>query len=191
MPTDQDNGASPTVEGNALDIASLPIEEIEAHPHVQELKKKYAAAHTGMDQSNLSKKQLEAELAKYKMLAGEEEPPEEEERPQFVTKEELSSTLWETKHAKDIELYGDETYQKELEQGVPRDIAIRYAKMRHESSPNQAKVIRQQSVAQGSSASTRDLSDTEITDEDREDMKRWGYSEKAILRQKKQKAMRG
>jgi len=192
MPTTDGNGASPTATGNApeLDVTSLTEEQIETHPHVQELRKKYSAAHSGMDSANLTKKQLEAENARLRVLAGEEAENEEEPKPSFVTKEELTSTLWETQNAIDVELYGDEDYRKELDRGVPKDIALQYAKLRFQKNPNSAQVMRQQAMASQGSTSTRDLSDVEITDEDREDMKKWGYSEKALLRQKKLKASR-
>ena len=192
MPTVEDNAETPTVADNApsLDVTSLTPEQIEAHPHVQELKKKYSAAHSGMDSANLSKKQLEAELAKYKFLAGEQEPEPEEQKPSFVTKEELEAKAWEIAHAKDIELYADDDYKKELDRGVPRDIALHYAKLRHQKSPNSAQVMRQQAMASAGAVSTRDLSDVEITDEDRADMAKWGYSEKALLKQKQMKKAR-
>lgn len=185
MPTDDDNAEMPTVEANAPDVSALTPELLESHPYVQELKAKQAAAHSKMDQSNLSRKQLEQEVKRLKELAGEEI-----EQPSYVTKEELEAKAWELSHAKDVELYQDEDYQKELEMGIPKEVALRYAKLRHQSNPNQAQVMRQQSVAQGSAASTRDLSSIEITDEDRADMKRFGYSEKALLKQKKLKAER-
>lgn len=193
MPTDDDNGANPTVTDNApaLDIATLTPEQLESHPHVQELKKKYSAAHSGMDSANLTKKQLEAEVARLKVMAGEEELEEEEPTPSFVTKEELTSTLWEAQNAKDLELYADDDYKKELDAGVPKSIALQYAKMRAQKNPNSAQVMRQQAMASQGAASTRDLSDVEITDEDREDMKKWGYSEKSLLRQKQLKRDRG
>ena len=193
MPTDDGNGASPTATDNAsqLDVTKLTPEQLEQHPHVQELKTKYSAAHSGMDKANLTKKQLEAELAKYKLLAGEEEPVVEEAKPSFVTKEELSATLWESQHAKDLELYADDDYKKELDRGVPKDIALHYAKLRHQKNPNSAQINRQQAMASPGSSSTRDLSDIEITDEDRADAKLWGYSEKAILKQKQLKKSRG
>lgn len=193
MPTDDGNGASPTATDNAssdIDVTKLTPEQIELHPHVQELKKKYSAAHSGMDSANLTKKQLEAEVARLRVMAGEDKPIEEEQKPAFVTKDELTSTLWETQNAKDVELYGDDDYKKELERGVPRDIALQYAKLRFQKNPNSAQVMRQQAMASQGSTSTRDLSDVEITDEDRADMAKWGYSEKALLKQKRLKAMR-
>lgn len=191
MPTEDGNALEPTAADNAtFDVTAIPAEQIENHPFVKELKEKQAAARTGMDKANLTKKQLEAELAKYKLLAGEEEPVVEEPKPSFVTKEELTSTLWEAQNAKDIELYADDEYKLELDRGVPKDVALKYAKLRHQKNPNSAQVMRQQAMASQGSSSTRDLTDVDITDEDRADMARWGYSEKAILKQKRLKKVR-
>lgn len=192
MPTDDGNGTSPTATDNAtqIDVTTLTPEQLEAHPHVQELKKKYSAAHQSMDSVNLTKKQLEAENARLRVLAGEQAETTEEEKPSFVTKEELKSTLWESQHAQDLELYADDDYKKELDRGVPKDIALHYAKLRHQKNPNSAQVMRQQAMASQGSTSTRDLDDVEITDEDRADMKKWGYSEKALRKQKQLKKMR-
>jgi len=193
MPTDHEDGESPTFNANAtaLDMSTISPEQIESHPHVQELKKKYAAAHSKMDATQLSHKQLEAELAKYKTLVGEEELTEEEVTPLYITKAELASTLWEDRNAKDIELYADDEYKIELDRGVPKDIALKYAKQRHQKSPNSAQVQRQQAMASGSSTSTRELTDIDVTDEDRVNMKLWNYSEKTLLKHKAIKRSRG
>lgn len=189
MPTvTQDNasGSDANAQQNHSDISD---DVITSHPRYRELEEKHSAARTGMDKSNLTKKQLEAENARLRVLAGEEEPIEEAktETSPYVTKEEL----WETQHAKDLELYGDDQFQKEVEQGIPRHIALDYAKLRYEKAPNNAQVTRQQSMASAGSTSTRDLSNIEITDEDRRDMKEWGYSEATLLKHKALKKARG
>lgn len=186
MPTGSGDGGSPTPPDNALDLNAIPAEKLEDHPYVKELKTKASAAHKGMDSANLTKKQLEAEVARLKVMAGEEKPKEEKPESEFVTKEDL----WTAQNEKDIELYGDEQYQKELDLGVPKKVALQYAKLRHQKDPNQAQVMRQQAMASQGSTSTRDLSDIDITDEDRADMKKWGYSEKALKRQKQLKKAR-
>lgn len=194
MPTAEDNAPQPTAEDNAIDVTTLSLDQLESNPYVKELKEKHAAARTQMDKSNLTKKQLEAELAKYKTLVGEEDAPEAQEdqkTPDFVTKEELSNTLWETQNAQDLELYADDEYQKELDRGVPRDIALHYAKLRQQKDQNSAKLLRQQSMASSGASSVRDLENIEITEQDRADMAKWGYSEATLLKQKKLKAMRG
>lgn len=194
MPTVDGNAEMPTAQDNApsVDVTTLAPELLESHPYVQELKKKYSAAHSGMDNANLTKKQLEAEIARLKVMAGEEaESVEEEPKPSFVTREELEMKAWEIAHAQDLELYADDEYKQELDRGVPRDVALKYAKIRQQKNPNSAQVLRQQAMASQGSSSTRDLSDIEITDEDRADMKLWGYSEETIRKQKQLKKARG
>lgn len=189
MPTGTPANASGSDANAQQNNPSIPDEVITSHPKYKELEEKHSAARTGMDKSNLTKKQLEAEVARLKVLAGEEKKVEEEKtQPSpYVTKEEL----WETQHAKDLEIYGDETFQKEVEQGIPRHIALNYAKLRYEKAPNNAQVARQQSMASAGSTSARDLSNIEITDEDRRDMQQWGYSEKTLLKHKAMKKARG
>ena len=189
MPTDDQVNASGSDAHAQQDYPNISDEVITSHPKYRELEEKHSAARTGMDKSNLTKKQLEAEVARLRVLAGEEaEVKETKPEPSpYVTKEEL----WETQHAKDLELYGDEQFQKEVEQGIPRHIALNYAKLRYEKAPNNAQVMRQQSMASAGSTSTRDLSNVEITDEDRKDMKEWGFSEKTLLKHKALKKARG
>ena len=190
MPTNDDNGASPTDFVNAdsgFDVTTIPTEMLESHPYIQELKKKNAAAHSKMDESNLSKKQIQAELAKYKTLAGEEELPEEEDESPYVTKAEL----WEDRNSKDIEVFGDEEYLRDIEQGIPKAYALKTAKLRYGNSSPDAQVLRQKSMASAGSTSTRDISDIEITDQDRADQAIWKYSTKAMLKQKALKKARG
>jgi hypothetical protein len=192
MPTEDGNASQPTAADNAtFDVTAIPAEQLENHPLVKELKAKQAAAHTGMDKANLTKKQLEAEVARLKVMAGEQDAIEEvEQKPSFVTKEELTTQLWEAQNAKDIEIYADDKYKQELDMGIPKPVALEYAKLRYQKNPNNAQVMRQQAMASQGSSSTRDLSDIEITDEDRADMKTWGYSEEAIRKQKRLKQAR-
>lgn len=190
MPTDDFVNASGSDANAQQDYLDISDDVITSHPKYRELEEKHSAARTGMDRSNLTKKQLEAENARLRVLAGEEDTIFEEDKPEsspYVTKEEL----WEANHAKDLELYGDEQFEKEIEQGIPRHIALDYAKLRYEKAPNNVQVQRQQSMASAGSMSTRDLSNIEITDEDRQDMKTWGYSEKTLLKQKAMKKARG
>jgi len=189
MPTVSDNASGPDANAQQANLV-ISDEIILSHPKYKELEEKHSAARTGMDKSNLTRKQLEAEVARLKVMAGEQESQEEKDEPSYVTKEELQATAWEIANARDLELYADEQYQKELSEGVPKATALRYAKLRHEKAPNDAQVMRQQSMASAGSTSTRDLSSIEITDEDREDMKRWGYSEKSLLKQKALKKAR-
>lgn len=188
MPTVTQDNASGS-DANAQQTTPITEDVIKTHPLYKELEEKHSAARTGMDKSNLTKKQLEAEVARLRVLAGEDAKIEETkpEPSPYVTKEEL----WETQHAKELELYGDEQFKKEVEQGIPRHIALNYAKLRYEKAPNNPQVIRQQSMASAGSTSTRDLSDIEITDEDRRDMKEWGFSEATLKKHKALKKARG
>lgn len=191
MPTDENVNASVATASNAEgSTPAITDEVITSHPKFKELEQKYSAARTGMDTSNLSKKQLAAEVARLKVLAGEEETAPPEEKPAFVTRAELEAKAWELSNKKDLDLYADETYKEELSQGIPPAKALEYAKLRYQSNPQNAKVQRQQAMSSQGSTSVRDLSDVEITDEDRADMKMWGYSEETLLKQKRMKKER-
>jgi hypothetical protein len=61
-----------------------------------------------------------------------EEKPEGEGNDQFVTKDEL----WERDNAEQIELYGDDEYKADIEAGVPKEQALKYAKMRFDADPD-------------------------------------------------------
>lgn len=190
MPTDDNVNAS---VATALAEGSTPAitdEAITSHPKFKELEQKYSAARTGMDTSNLSKKQLAAEVARLKVLAGEEDTATPEEKPAFITRADLEAKAWELTNAKDLELFADDTYKKDVERGIPADYALENARLRYKSNPDNVKVQRQQAMSSAGSTSTRDLSDVEITDQDHEDMKTWGFSEKALLKQKRLKKER-
>lgn len=191
MPTDDNVNASGSDDSNESqqNKSEVSDETIVSHPKYKELEEKHAAARKGMDQSNLTKKQLEAEVAKYKTLAGvEEEPEPEEEKP--LTRAELQEQLWELKHAKDVEVYSDEEYENDIKNGIPRDYALKTAKLRAQANPDKARLERQKLNASGS-GSTRELDDTDLTEKDRENMAKWGYSEDAIRKQKALKKERG
>lgn len=195
MPTDDTvNGASPTdpnVNASQIDVTTLTAEQLEAHPLVQDLKKKYSAAHTDMDKTNLSKKELQAEVARLKVLAGEETPVETKEEPQTVTKNELRDQIWELKNADDIELYGDDEFKKDVENGIPREYALNNAKLRFQSNPDKVRLERQRTMASGTAMGTRNLDSDDITEADRKGMAQFGYSEEAVRIQKKLKRERG
>lgn len=195
MPTDQQIDASAATADVKAEGTSSEITEdaIKAHPTFKELEQKYSAARTGMDQSNLTKKELQAEVARLRVMAGEEAKTEEpkEEETQVVTKQELQQQLWALQNAKDIELYGDEQYQKDVDGGIPRDYALGNAKLRFQSSPDKARLERQQQMASGSAASTRDISDADLEGFNQADADRWGYTKETWLKQKQLKKARG
>ena len=191
MPTDDGNGANPTATANAS-VLGLTPEQLAAHPHVQELKKKFSDAHVSMDKTNTSKKELLAELAKYKTLAGVEDEVEVTAPDTgTVTKAELKEQIWELKYARDVDLYGDDEYKNDLKAGIPREYALKTAKLRFQSNPDKARLERQQSMASGSSVSDRNLDDNELTDADRKNMALWGYSEETAKKHKALKKSRG
>lgn len=193
MPTvEEDNASTQTeTEEESPPETTQTEDDITSHPKYKELEEKHAAARKGMDESNLTKKQLQAEVAKYKTLAGieEEEPEEEEEKP--LTRAELQEQLWELKHGQDIEVYADDEYKADVENGIPKEYALKMAKLRAQANPDKARLERNKLSAQGSSSSTREIDDTDITEKDREGMAKWGYSEEALRKQKELKKERG
>jgi len=197
MPTNDDGtGASPTatdVNASQIDVTALTPEQLEAHPHVQDLKKKYSAAHQDMDKTNLSKKELQSEIARLKVLAGEEVQAEEikADEPQYVTKAELQEQAWELQNAKDVDLYGDDEYKNDLVSGIPREYALKTAKLRFQSMPDNVRLQRQQVMASGTAVGARGLSDVDVTDADRRGMAEFGYSEETVRKHKQMKRERG
>lgn len=157
--------------------AALTADQIKDHPAYKELEGKIAAA--------------EREAKRYKGRLDKVQKGDDDSEPQFVTKAELDAKAWELAHAKDIEVYGDETYKKEIAEGIPPAKALEYAILRFQANPDSARTARQQTMAAPGAGSTRDLSDIEITDEDREDMKKWGYTEETVKLHKKMKKERG
>lgn len=197
MPTaDETNGASPTgSEGNAsqdLDVTAIPADKLESHPYVQELKKKYSAAHEKMDSTNLSKKELQAEVARLKVLAGEEAKQEEKApEPEHVTKDELKQQIWELQHAKDVEIYGDEEFRKDIEAGIPKDYALKTAKLRFQSNPDRVRLERQQIMASGTAMGTRNLDGDELTPTELKGIAEGLYTKETALKYREIRKARG
>lgn len=198
MPTDDTgNGASPTAEidnASQVDVKTLTAEQLEANPHFNDLKTKYSAARTGMDESNLSKKELKAEVARLKVLAGEEatpasEPVDDSTKP--VTKAELQQQVWELSHQKEVELYGDEEFQKDVTSGIPREYALKTAKLRFQSNPDKARLERQQTMASGTAMGTRDLQSDELTPAEQKGIAEGLYSKETALAYREMKKARG
>jgi hypothetical protein len=191
MPTD-DFDASDATDKVSEGTTSETQDDIESHPKFQELQKKYAASRQGMDKTNISRKQLQSEIARLKVLAGEEETPEEEvsTEPQYVTKEQLQEEKWELLHTKDIEIYGDEEYADDLKNGIPRDYALKTAKLRYQSNPDKARLDRQKANATGST-STRNLESADLEGFNPEEAKKWGYSKETFLKHKQMKKEQG
>lgn len=81
---------------------------------LSQAKQREAAARKKMDEVNTELKKLKGD--------GEKKP-----ETQFVTKDEL----WETTHAKELSIYGDDEYKADIAKGIPRDYALNTAKLRH------------------------------------------------------------
>lgn len=97
------------------------------------------------------------------------EPAKKEEESDFVTKDEL----WEQQNAESIELYGDEEYQADVEGGVPKDKALKYAKTRYESDPDRAATERAKAMGGSGRKTNREGGEPVVlTDHD----KRFGIS---------------
>lgn len=189
MPTNEEIVTAEEQTDETPPAETLDEDAVKAHPMYKELEGKHAAARKGMDTSNLTNKELKAEVAKFKTLAGVEEEVEAKgEEP--ITREELEGKLWKLQHSEDIGIYSDEEYEQDIKEGIPSDKALKYAKLRYQANPDQARLERQKQMASGSSANTRTLDSTDITEKDREDMAKWGYSEAAILKQKQLKKER-
>jgi len=195
MPTDANgNGSSPTSNNaNAqVDVTSLTPEQLEANPHFADLKTKYSAARTGMDDANVSKKDLKAEIARLRVLAGEEITPEkEDDSSKPITKADLQKQVWELSNAKDIDLYGDEEYKNDVDSGIPKEYALKTAQLRFQSNPDKVRLERQQFMASGSSASTRNVSSIDMEGYNPEEAKKWGYSKETWIKQREMKKARG
>lgn len=193
MPTDDTVNASGSDADTAHQTSSEITDDlIVSHPKYKELEEKHAAARNGMDQSNLSKKELQAEVARLRVLAGVEEAEvKKDDEPQTVTKAELQEQIWELKHAEDVELYGDSEYKADIENGIPKEYALKTAKLRFQSNPDKARLDRQQTMASGSNSSVRNLDANSYEGFNEEEAKRYGYTKETWLEHKKLKEARG
>lgn len=193
MPTVDDNASGQPAPKAPPATSEISEDAVKAHPLFKELEEKHSAARTGMDQSNLSKKELQAEVARLRVMAGEEGPKAEAktDEPQVVTKAELQQQLWQLQNAKDVEVYGDEQFTKDVESGIPRDYALQNAKLRYQSSPDKARLERQQTMASGSATSTRTLESEDLEGFDPVEAAKWGYSKESWLKQRQLKKARG
>lgn len=199
MPTVNDNATGKTADNappanpELTDdlIASIPEEKLKSHPAFRTLEEKHAAARQGMDSSNLSKKELQAEVARLKVLAGVEETTEEPVvEPETVTKKELEEKIWELKHAKDVELYGDDEFKKDVENGIPREYALNTAKLRFQSNPDKARLERQQNMASGTAMGVRNIESEDFTAIELKGIADGLYSKETVLEHRKLKAKR-
>lgn len=191
MPTDDDvNALLPDAQAQQ-EAPVLTDEVITSHPKYKELEEKHAAARKGMDSSNLTKKELQAEVARLKVMAGEEKEPELTDEPQTVTKKELQEQIWELKHSSDVELYGDDEFKKDIETGIPRDYALKTAKLRFQSNPDKARLSRQQTMASGPAMGTRNLDGDELTATEQKGIADGLYTKETALKYRQIQKERG
>lgn len=164
MPTDE-NTVEETVDVNASDSdasdahqddSETTDDSQESHQEDDEMKKKYAAARKGLDDKAKENKSLKAELAKYKSLAGDEEPEETEEEP--IDSDALNKLEWKLMNKDRIDLVKEE-YDRILEEGfdgemVSQKVALELAE-RMMKVDNTAKRDRQASASSERSFNNR------------------------------------
>ena len=201
MPTDDVNASGQTVitppaapELTDDMIFSIPEEKLKSHPAFKTLEEKHAAARQGMDKSNLSKKELQAENARLRVLAGVEEDQTPVEDDQPLTKNDLEKMnedlRWDLLNAKDVELYGDEKFTADLQAGIPKAYALENAKLRSQSNPDKARLERQRTMASGSAASTRNLESDELTPAEQKGIAEGLYTKETALKHRELKRQR-
>lgn len=172
MPTDDNNDNASTSDATTEDAQqetpTISDEDVTSHPKYKELQEKHSAARKGMDNSNLTSKEKDAEIARLKVLAGEEEESEPEEQPAYATKEDLAKSAWELKNASRIELV-DEEYNKILSEGFEGDpvtnaVALELAEkaMKVDNGGSE----RQSAMSQPSTTTRKTEPDVELTEYD-------------------------
>ena len=176
---DNANPQSEQIDPTGSDMEQTPLQDppaevseevVRSHPLFKKLEDDYSAA--------------EREKNRYKgRLDKVQKDPVKQE---YVTKEEL----WERDHAKDLELYGDDKYKADIESGIPKEYALETAKLRLQSSPNNARLGRQQEMASGSAMGVRSLSEENYEGFNQEDANRFGYTKETWLKQQKIKKAR-
>lgn len=167
------------------DPPALTEEMVKSHPLFQKLQSEHSAAER-------DKNRFKGRLEKVqKGFDEDEEKPAKDPTPQYVTPEQLEAKAWEIANAKDIEVYGDDEYKKDIAEGIRPAKALEYAKLRLQSSPDRARVERQQQMASGSAASVRNLESEDLQGFDPVEAAKWGYSKETWIRQRQLKKERG
>ena len=161
--------------------AQVSEEAVKNHPLFKKLEEEHSAAER-------EKNRYKGRLDKVQkgMAEEEEKPAKKKDESPYATKEEL----WELRNAKDVELYGDDEYKTDLESGIPRDYALKTAKLRYGSNQDKARLDRQKMMASGSSASVRNLESEDLEGFNEEDAKRYGYTKETWLKHQKMKQER-
>ena len=162
---------------------AITDEQVKNHPLFKDLEGKYSA-----EEREKTRFKGRYEKARQGILDDEEKPePGPKEESPYATKEEL----WEMKNAKDLEIYADDEYRKDIDSGIPRDYALKNAKLRFQANPDKARSERVQTMASGSAAGVRDLSSIDESQFNEEEAKRWGYSKESWMKQQELKKKRG
>jgi len=120
-----------------------PVDE----KHQEELnqaKTRESAARKKMDETQIENKKLREENDRLK-----NDKPEEPPKP--ITKAELDEALWTSENRQDIDLYKDDEYNEDIDLGVPKEKALRYAKLRHATLDDSVKSERQKAMSSPSS----------------------------------------
>lgn len=151
--------------------AEISEEAIKNHPLYKALEEENSAA--------------EREKNRYKGRLDKEQ--KKSEKPEYVTKEDL----WERDNAKDLELYGDDTFKADIENGIPKAYALQTAKLRLQSNPDKARLERQQTMASGTAVGTRNLESDELSDVERKGIADGLYSKETALAHRELKRNRG
>lgn len=148
MPTDNSVQTSPGVApggppaGSTLpeltdeQLKALPYDRLQkVHPKVQEIETRYAAAHKEID-GKKTKKELEAEVARLKVLAGEEATPVQSAaapNPQAFDAAKIQSDIEWNIANKHLILAGGQLYADNLAKGMDKQDALDLALARRPS----------------------------------------------------------
>jgi hypothetical protein len=103
----------------------LSEDAVKAHPLYKDLETRYAAAHLEID-GKKTKKQLEAEVARLKVLAGEEGTQAPAPAPMNDARKMQEEITWNIKHESDLQLAG-QPYYDFLARGYAREDALTLA----------------------------------------------------------------
>ncbi len=177
-PTGSASEQTPTVDPPA----NVTDEMVTNHPLFKTLKEEHSAAER-------EKERYKGRLEKVqKGFSDEPEVPvkTKEETP-YVTKDEL----WELKNEKDVSLYGDDEYKADIQDGIPKDYALKNAKLRFQSNPDKVRLQRQQEMSSGSAMGVRDLGSDEFTPTEQEGIAKGLYTKETVLKHRELKKARG
>ena len=137
--------------------ADVEEEKIKNHPLYKDLQEKHSAEAREKDRYKGRLDKLQKEIS------GEEEPEPKNDSDKPVTRAELDDVVWQNAHVKELELYSDDEYKDDCKTGIPKDKALKYAKLRYETLDTSAKRERQLAMSSGSSTDRSAKAEGEIT----------------------------